>query len=180
MILRQYADVHPNWYIIRTLDRDEVRALLDLTLTLMSVSARFTPEERSAFVHELFDDRGSHLDPEGVQVMVWQAEDRLAQYDNKQLGKRLGKAAAAIRDDVKRIACMRLLAIVAMAKGTSVRELNFCHAVGYGFRLDEDTIQNILRAAWESQQSAGDAQRLRARPPRQPAVPPAAPGRGVA
>ena len=42
MILRQYADVHPNWYIIRTLDRDEVRALLDLTLlgiTLIGVAA---------------------------------------------------------------------------------------------------------------------------------------------
>lgn len=154
MDIRQFSDVHPNWYVIRTLDADEIKALLDLCLTLMAVGSKFTPEQRSAFVHALLDDRGSNLSPETVQVMVWSAEDRLAQCDDKQLGKRLGEAAKTIKDDVKRIAAFRLLAIVGMAQGSSVTTLNLCQALGRGLGIDDQTSDNILRAAWESRQAA--------------------------
>lgn len=169
MDLRTFSDVHPNWYVIKTLKPDELRALLDLALTLMAVGGNFEPEERSKLVHLLLDGRDDRLTPERLQVMVWRSEDQLAEYTPRQWGKRIRRAARTFDDDVKALAVLRLLAIIAMSHCPNVEELNFCQAVGQGLGIDPMTTEHLVRAAWESRLAASDEdapRRIKPRPPR--------------
>lgn len=152
MELSQFRDVHPDWNLIASMEPDALEALLELTVTLMAIDEAYTAEERSAFAHALFDGRDVRLNPESIQRMEWNAEERLATTDDKTHGKFLKKAARKIKHEEQRIAALRMLAILAFYHKPTETEVDYLRGVGHAMGFDDMMIDDVLRAAWESRQ----------------------------
>jgi hypothetical protein len=156
MILANFADVHPNWNVVRQFDAIETRAVLEILIMATLLDGQLTPSER-----ELLIDEYAHLpvgrtsiDPEIVERMFEVTSERLAEIrrDPEQFATYLDRICAGITTAPKGEAALRLLAMLCVADGVTEEEFEFCRAVGHRFGLSRDTIDEILRHAWETRQ----------------------------
>lgn len=156
MRLTQFADVHPDWDIVRSFDTIETKTVLELLVTTMLLDGRITRSERETLIDEFarLPVGSATVDSETVKHMIRTTRGRMEEIRRKpeKFGPYLDRMCSAITDRGKAIATMRLVAMMAMSDGARESEIDFCRAVGSRLRLTEDTVEDIIRATWESRQ----------------------------
>jgi hypothetical protein len=148
MQLDDFEDVHPDWDSIATLTTDESRAARQLLLaslliepTLSAPAARIIAEVTSRF------PGGAVLSESDVIQQAGRLR-RSAAWETWQ--EFLDDVASRVPDLDARIALVRLLSIVLAVDGATEREQEFCYAVGDAFDVNYETVENLLRSAWET------------------------------
>ena len=160
MNLDDFRDVHPKWEIIEQLDREETAAVIDLLLTAVSIDETVTQDEIDVLAEEW--QHLSFIDPEFTSAALHdrmrETHARIARMNESPdaYEQFLDDMAATIDDEDARFAVFRLVAIVSSADGFDERELDLCDALGIAFDFQPDTIDDILRAVWESREKAVD------------------------
>lgn len=154
MNLEYFRDVHPNWEVIESVDEQEADALLDLMVLTVYTDDEISDEELAALKEEwqhLPFVGETHSDAELAERMeeTHALLNRVVQYPEMFRGFMQG-IADAITDEEMRMAAYRLVCIISSIDGFDESELELCEAVGTSFELDTDTMDNILRAVWES------------------------------
>lgn len=160
--LDDFRDVHPKWDIIEGLGEDETYAVVDLLLTAIFIDDEVTDDEIQVLSEEW--QHLSFMEPKLTSAELFERLDQTREQldrmkDNPDLfDDFVDDIADTISNEDEQIPVFRLLAMVTSADGFDERELDLCYAIGAAFDLEVDTIQDILRAVWESLQEAVDVE----------------------
>jgi hypothetical protein len=160
MDFNDFRDVHPNWEVIESLDRDESQVTLDLLLMAVYLDEQLTAEEV-----EVLTEEWKQLPFVGPPESAAQLAEHMFEthaslneiVDHPPLFRDfVVEAADEIGGEDKKIAIFRLVAMAALADQTTERALAFCYALGYELELELDTVEHLLRSIWESHESTVD------------------------
>jgi hypothetical protein len=156
MRLVNFADVHPNWDLVKRFDAVETRTVLEILVTATLLDGQVTPSEKELLADEYaqLPIGVTSIDTDTVTQMFETASARLDELrkDPDQFSPYLDRVCEGITTDANGEAALRLLAMLSVADGVTEEEFDFCRAVGYRFDLDSETVDEILRQAWEARQ----------------------------
>lgn len=159
MALQQYTDVHPNWEIVESLDTPQSEAILDLLTTATLIDGDLTEAELETLAEELVE-----LPFVGVQKSTL-LEDELARSQSRvesfeeapeRFDDFIEQTCSRIDSEDAQLAALRLLAIDITIDEPTERQQDLYYAAGLAWELDVDTIQDILRSAWDSHERVRD------------------------
>lgn len=156
MRLVNFADVHPNWNLVRQFDANETRTVLSLLVTATLLDGQVTPSERDTLIDEYarLPLGETSIDSDTVSQMFETTASRLEaiRKEPELFGPHLDRICQGIDAEPKQQAALRLLAMLSVADGVTEEEFDFCRAVGLRFGLDTERVDEVLRAAWEARQ----------------------------
>lgn len=159
MNLSHYEDVHPNWNLIRSLDQTQSEAALDLLTTATLVDGDLTTEEFDTLSDELQQlpfvaGARETVFPEELEKTVSrirsfeQSPDRFEEF--------LRETCSKITSDEIQMSVLRLLAIDITLEEPTEAQQDLFYATGLQWDYDYDTLEHVLKAAWESHEETRD------------------------
>jgi hypothetical protein len=159
MALPEYADVHPNWEIVESLDTVQSEAILDLLATATLVDGDLTDAEFETLAEELVElpfvgaDKTTLLADEidRTQSRVESFEKQPERFDEF-----IEQTCSKVDSEDIQLAALRLLAIDITVDEPTERQQELYYAAGRAWELDFDTLEDLLRSAWDSHERLRD------------------------
>ncbi len=160
MTLVDYADVHPNWEIVESLDNTRSEAILELLATAALIDGDLTEAELETLAEQLLElpfagvDQTTLLEEEidRSQARVRSFEDEAGRFREF-----LEETCAKITAEDVQLAALRLLAIDITVEAPTERQQEMYYATGRCWEVDYDTLEEILRSAWDSHERLREA-----------------------
>lgn len=154
MELDKFRDVHPDWNLIENLSPDEAPATINLLLAALFLKANLGDEELQALAETW--QRLPFVGPDFggstfLGHLVKTHDDLLAITEDPTLLQGfLRDAAERITNEDKRLAVLRLLALVVAEDGLKPRQQEYFYATAAYFDVDMALAEDLLRVAWDS------------------------------
>ena len=154
MQLSDYEDVQPNWEQLQELNPTQADAVLTLLLSVVMADNEISDDEAKLVIAEI-DKLPTGDDPasqtffkklKGLREQlssVWQKPAAFLEFLESQV--------ESIPDE--RPGVLWLVAINATAGETHVRKQELTYVIGDLMEVPEDTVEHVLRSAWESKQN---------------------------
>ena len=168
MRFNKFADVQPDSQTLNTFEIEESKALRDLLVGAVFVHDRLTQTEV-----EMLNNYWREL-PLGSDAGPLVSEDAFARrsrmqerfHDEDELQEFIDARTERIDGEEKQLATLRLVSQLAQADKIDVRDVDYAYRVGYSFGMEHDTVDDVVRAVWESRQAAagGGAEQVHSHP----------------
>lgn len=160
MDLSNYSDVHPDWNLIESLDQTQAEAALDLLATATLVDGVLTDEEFATLSEELAELPFVSAKDESRTLAEELEKTRARIQSFADHPNRFEEFIREVCDRIEsrdiQLAVLRLLAIdVTLEKATESQQ-EFYYSVGHTWNFDDDTLEDLLKAAWTSHEESRD------------------------
>lgn len=164
MALHAYADVHPNWEIVESLDTPQSEAILDLLATATLIDGDLTDAEVETLAEELVElpfvgaDKTALLEDE-----LDRSQSRVESFEKhpERFDEFIEQTCSKIDSEEVQLAALRLLAIDITVDEPTERQQELYYATGRAWGIDFDTLEELLRSAWDSHDRVRDKARGR-------------------
>ncbi|QDG50228.1 hypothetical protein FIV42_05635 [Persicimonas caeni] len=154
MELEKYRDVHPNWHRVASLSQPQARATLKLLLAGVFLDGKLTSGELQALAEtwQKLPFVQPALSGESLEHLLAQTHDELEALleDPERFEGFIESVTEKFVDEENKLAVLRLLAIVLTEDGTDENEHALLYATGHHFGFEYDTVDDVVRAVWES------------------------------
>lgn len=154
MELEKYRDVHPNWHVVENLSKPQARATTKLLLAGVFLDGELTTGELQALAEtwQKLPFVGPSFGETSLEHLLAQTHDELEELleSPERFDDFVASQTDKFDDEEDELAVFRLLAIVLTEDGTDEREQALLYAVGHHFGFEHDTIDDVVRAVWES------------------------------